>query len=58
MVFQAGEINYAEVRLRTNVCVFGGRHACRRLGVGLVGGTLAVKTLVEVVYTVTWSYKT
>lgn len=59
MVFRAGEINYAEVRrLRTNVCVFGGRHACRRLRVGLVGGTSAVKTLAEVVYIVTWSYKT
>ena len=59
MVFRAGEINYAEVRrLSTNVCVFGGRHTCRRLRVGLVGGTLAVKTLAEVVYIVTWSYKT
>ena len=59
MVFQAGEISYVEARrLRTNVCVFRGRHACRGLRGGLVGRTLAVKTLAEVVYTVTWRYKT
>ena len=36
MVFQAGEINYAEVRLRTNVCVWG--EACMQKAGGRVGG--------------------